>query len=241
MEQIVNYFYHFFTSVGEKATKAVAQLATDNKIGSTIVSDPPKYNGRPFNFSPLLCMEVRYVINAMPSNKSTGTDKVDIKQNLPVILDPLTDNINRYLATSTFADYRKLAEVLPLLKDGDHEQASNNRLLSFLMIASKICFRATYPDEDKRHVLAHLDLKLSLLHMVFRRELSCQHFYSQCTPMIFHQQYKYMSFVDDSKLSLSFPIKDIKNARHNLENVLRHVAAWCWWERVSHWKPFRKI
>ena len=36
-----------------------------------------------------------------------------------------------------------------------------------------------------------------------------------------------ISFVDDSKLSLSFPIKDVTDARRNLEDDLRHVAAWC--------------
>ena len=35
------------------------------------------------------------------------------------------------------------------------------------------------------------------------------------------------SFVDDLKLSLSFPIKDVADARRNLKDDLRHVVAWC--------------
>jgi hypothetical protein len=33
----------------------------------------------------------------------------------------------------------KEAEIIPLLKDGDHEVASNNRPLSHLAVASKVC------------------------------------------------------------------------------------------------------
>ena len=35
----------------------------------------------------------------------------------------------------------KLAEVIPLLKEGDHEVASNNRPLSLLAVFSKVCKR----------------------------------------------------------------------------------------------------
>jgi hypothetical protein len=78
----------------------------------------------------------------MPSNKSPGLDKINmrvIKDSLPVILGPLTDIINCSLSTSTYPSTWKKAEVIPLLKDGDHEQASNNRPLSLLPVASKIC------------------------------------------------------------------------------------------------------
>ena len=78
----------------------------------------------------------------MPSNKSHGLDKTSlrvIQDSIPVILGPLTDIINRSLTSSTFPDAWKSAEVIPLLKEGDHELASNNRPLSLLVVASKIC------------------------------------------------------------------------------------------------------
>ena len=81
---------------------------------------------------------------SMPSNKTPGPDKVSmsvLKDCLPVVLGPIT-NINCSFATSTFPDDMKLAEVIPLLKDGDHEVASNNRPLSLLNTVSKICERA---------------------------------------------------------------------------------------------------
>ena len=74
----------------------------------------------------------------MPTNKSPGPDIVHmrvIKDSLPTILMPLTNIINKSLMSSTYPDVWKLAEVIPLLKEGDREVASNNRPLSTLAIA----------------------------------------------------------------------------------------------------------
>ena len=78
----------------------------------------------------------------MPSNKSPGPDKVSmriIKDCLPVILGPLTDIINCSFATSTFPNSWIASEVIPLLKDGDHEEPSKDRPLPMLTVDSKIC------------------------------------------------------------------------------------------------------
>ena len=80
----------------------------------------------------------------MPSNKLPGPDKINprvIKYCLPVILAPLTDIINCSLASCTFPDVWKLAEVIPLLREGEHEVASNNWPLSLLAVFSKVCER----------------------------------------------------------------------------------------------------
>ena len=52
---------------------------------------------------------------------------------------PITDIINCSLNTSTYPNAWKKAEVIPLLKHGDHEQALNNRSLSLLLVASQVC------------------------------------------------------------------------------------------------------
>ena len=73
-----------------------------------------------------------------------GPDKISIrviKDSLPVILRPLTDIINNSFAASTFPEAWKTTEVIPLLKDGDHEVPANNRPLSLLTVASKVCER----------------------------------------------------------------------------------------------------
>ncbi|CAB4025123.1 Hypothetical predicted protein [Paramuricea clavata] len=57
---------------------------------------------------------------------SPGPDKVSvkvIKDALPYILQPLTDIVNCSLRESLFPSAWKLSEVIPLLKEGDHEIA----------------------------------------------------------------------------------------------------------------------
>ena len=61
------------------------------------------------------------------------------KDCLPVILGPLTDIINNSFTTSAFPESWKIAEIIPFLKEGDHEVAANNRPLSMLKVLSKIC------------------------------------------------------------------------------------------------------
>ena len=55
-----------------------------------------------------------------------------IKDAFPCILPVITDMINRSLQTSVFPSAWKISEVIPLLKEGDHEVANNNRPLSLL-------------------------------------------------------------------------------------------------------------
>jgi hypothetical protein len=62
-----------------------------------------------------------------------------IKDYLPVILGPLKDIINNSFTTSAFPESWKIAEIIPLLKEGDHEVAANNHPLSMLKVLSKIC------------------------------------------------------------------------------------------------------
>ena len=69
-------------------------------------------------------------------------DKVNarsLNDSLPAILGPLTKIINCSLRTSTFPTTWKMAEVIPLLKEGDHDVASNNRPLSLLAVTFKVC------------------------------------------------------------------------------------------------------
>ena len=88
------------------------------------------------------CEEVRRIISSLPLNKSPGPDKIHTRvyrDCLPVILGPLTEIMNSSLESAKYPDAWKFAEVIPLLKEGDHEVASNNRPLSLLAVASKIC------------------------------------------------------------------------------------------------------
>ena len=78
----------------------------------------------------------------MPNNRSPGPDKISmrvIKDSLPHILTPLTGLINHSLPSSVYPETWKLAEIIPIFKEGDHRRAANNRPISLLSIFSKIC------------------------------------------------------------------------------------------------------
>jgi hypothetical protein len=72
-------------------------------------------------------------------HRGPGPDKISmriIKDCLPVMLGPLTDIINNHLPPRRSLSYSR---IIPLLKEGDHEVAANNRPLSLLKVLSKIC------------------------------------------------------------------------------------------------------
>ena len=61
------------------------------------------------------------------------------QDSIPCILPVLTDIVNRPLLSSVFPSDRKISEVTPLLKEGDHVFAKNNLPVSLLPVASKVC------------------------------------------------------------------------------------------------------
>ena len=91
------------------------------------------------------CSEVASVVRSMPLNKSHGIDKIPahviIKDCLQAVLPTLASIINPSFATGIFSCSWKMAEVSPILKDGDFEDPNNYRPISLLPIMSKICER----------------------------------------------------------------------------------------------------
>jgi hypothetical protein len=147
--ELANDFNQFFQSVGKRAAETAEMLALQNNLNIYISTELEPQNRRSelfstelFKFTPVTYTEVQRIITTMPSNKSPGPDKISmriIKDCLPVILGPLTDIINNSFTTSAFPESWKIAEMIPLLKEGDHEVAANNRPLSILKVLSKIC------------------------------------------------------------------------------------------------------
>ena len=141
---VTNGFNNFFTSVGRNASESAVQLAEEHNIVMTEQEGPPLTipTSELFNFRAVTCEDVQRIISSLPLNKSPGVDKLNariFKDSLPVILGPLTDIINSSLSTCSFPRAGKEVEVVPILKKGDHEVASNNRPLSLLPVAAKVC------------------------------------------------------------------------------------------------------
>jgi len=126
------------------AADTSSQLAKDNNItlSNPVAAGPSEPSNDLFHLKHVSIEDVRRIVLAMPSNKAPGPDRIHtrvLKDCLPIIIGPLTDIINCSFQTSTFPEKWKTAEVIPLLKDGDHEIPANNRPVSLLSIVSKIC------------------------------------------------------------------------------------------------------
>ena len=134
---VADEFSQFFSSVGKNTADASIRLAEENSI--TVEETPLETVYMPsqdlFSFRTVTSEEVRRVIASLPLNKSPGPDKINsriFKDCLSVILGPLTHIINCSITSHTFPTAWKEAEVIPIVKDGDHEVASNNRPILFL-------------------------------------------------------------------------------------------------------------
>ena len=145
MKEVANEFNQFFTSVGRRVSEDCASLIELYNLPAPPTSASLAVaESQNFSFVPVSRGEVRRTIMAFQSNKAPGHDKVrmpTIKDALPCILPVVTDIINCSLQTSVFPSAWKISEVTPLLKEGDHEVANNNRPLSLLPAISKICER----------------------------------------------------------------------------------------------------
>ena len=142
---VADEFNVYFTSVGQKTAETVTQLAMEHNVDMTITSIPSDtVSIEQFNFKLVTTLNLEKCIQKMPGNKSPGADKIPIKilkECLPNISAMMTDIINHSFAASTFPENWKLAEVVPHLKENDHEFASNNRPISLIQSTSKICER----------------------------------------------------------------------------------------------------
>ena len=103
-------------------------------INSPCLNNPSFPCSDPFKFVAVSEGEILRIITSVSINKSPGP-----RHSLPYILTPVTNIVNSSLLSSTYPDAWKLAEVVPIPKEGNHEIAFNNRPISLLPILSKVC------------------------------------------------------------------------------------------------------
>ena len=124
------------------ASQKLAETYGLRTLSDTLSSSRPNLpRDELFEFRPVLCSDVREVIMDIPNNKAPGYDKVSvsvIKDCLPHILPIITSIINLSLKSSIFPRAWKKAEVVPHLKEGDHEVPDNTRPISLLPVLSKV-------------------------------------------------------------------------------------------------------
>ena len=133
--------------MGERAAKKSEVLATEFDLPAIHpVPDLPSIPSSDdddvkFAFKRVSPQNTKEIIMTMPSNKLPGYDKICmrvIKTCLPHILSVITEIINTLLIGGQFPHDWKLAEVVPHLKEGDHEVARNNLPISLTLVLSKV-------------------------------------------------------------------------------------------------------
>jgi hypothetical protein len=143
---VANEFNTFFASIGENTVEQVQRLAEQSNYDSNNHPFVPRQYSQEeqFSFRIVKSEEVENVINSMPTGKAPRNDKITVrvvKHCLPAILPTLTSIINSSFKTEIFPTIWKMAEVRPILKEGDHEVPDHNRSISLLPILSKVCER----------------------------------------------------------------------------------------------------
>ena len=146
---VANEFNAFYSSVGQKTVEQIKRLADQNNYdlnNSSFVLRQYSQEDQfyQFSFRAVECKEVGKEINSMPSGKAPGYDNITLrvlKNCLLSILPVLTSIINVSFATGTFPTNWKMAEVIPILKQGDHEVPDNSRPIALLPMLSKVCER----------------------------------------------------------------------------------------------------
>ena len=131
----------FFISVGKKAAYDSAELARLHDLPTTPVYLGSTLCDELLDFKAITSEDVRNVIMAMPSNKAPGYDKISvfvIKDCLSYILTALTALIKSSFSNSVFPKAWKKSELVPHIKDDDHETPSNNRPISLQPELSKV-------------------------------------------------------------------------------------------------------
>ena len=134
--------------MGNSTAESVKKLAQEHHI-PVIEHQALKHypESEQFSLNQITREELVAVVMKMPSNKSPGMDKVTtkvIKDCLFTVSKPLTEIINLSFTSNTFPTAWKIAEVVPHVKNGDSEVASNNRPISLLVTNSKICERIVF-------------------------------------------------------------------------------------------------
>ena len=135
-KDISNTFNNFFINVGPNlASKFKKNPNTSdlNEFKSSIQKTIFLY--------PTSGDEITKIIQKLDTNKAAGGDNISckvVKTIAKYISEPLACILNNCIATATFPDKFKIADVIPILKSGDPENTTNYRPISLISNLAKI-------------------------------------------------------------------------------------------------------
>lgn len=136
---IADHFNEFFVKIGQ-------QFSINNStytLDETILEEPTQVES--FFFEPISAHELHRIILSLKNSNSMTSDGVSsnlLKKVSLQVVDVLAHIFNKSVATGSFPDKLKIAEVLPLFKKGNSLDSNNYRPISLLSTFSKIFEKA---------------------------------------------------------------------------------------------------
>ena len=124
-----------------------------------------------FYFKPVTVKDIENVMKNIPTNKVTGGEiPLNVLKQSGFTYVMLRDCINDWLLMGLFPDSLKLANITPVHKKDEPTDKENYRLISLLLLLSKIFERLIYDQLNE-----YLDQCLNSLLCGFRKAHSTQH------------------------------------------------------------------
>ena len=142
-ETLANTFNMYFTSVGEltayKANLITREYGLDEECGSRGESIDTGLHDETeaFEFQDVKETDVKSVIKSLVANKAPGYDKISarvLKDSCESIAPVISRLVNNSFKMAAFPKAWKIAEVIPVPKEGNSEEPANNRPISLLPI-----------------------------------------------------------------------------------------------------------
>ena len=152
-ETLANKFNKYFTSVGEltayKASLITRQYGLNEECGSRgeSIDTGLHVETEAFKFQDVKETDVKSVIKSLAANKAPGYDKISarvLKDSCERIAPVISRLVNNSFKMAAFPKAWKIAEVIPVPKEGNSEEPANNRPISLLRNLSKVSERLAH-------------------------------------------------------------------------------------------------
>ena len=147
---VANEFNNFFVNIGKNTIQKISTWAEQFQCEAHHSSFTPREYpvSEQFVFHAIVNInQIQNIIESMATNKSPVIDKTPIrviKDCLSAILPSITSIINATFLSAQFPTVWKIAEVTPILKDGDRDIPNDYRPILLLPVLSKICERIAH-------------------------------------------------------------------------------------------------
>lgn len=171
-DEVCKIFNDFFVNSAKDIGSSMANQDVHDHPSIETIRDILGDSGKKFSFQMVSAAEVHKCLDQISVRKATGLDNLSaklLKIVEPVILQPLTNIVNRTLVDGRFPDQLKVARVTPIHKKNDKLDKKNYRPVSVLPIISKV-FERCISNQLVKYFGSIFDPRLS----AYRAGYSCE-------------------------------------------------------------------